>query len=330
MKSLRILLPLLLGVTSATSYGQQPASSANQSFVERVQGRLSQSVLKTADGIDKFFGANTQSAWDDNDSYVRLRLNLDQIQDHGTNFGAQLKIHLVLPGLEGRLRLVSNDDDGVDEQQTGQDSRDDSSLALRYVGIQGTQYAVSFDLGLRIKDSDLDPYVRANAYRGYGLGESWAGRTEGRVYYYDKTGGRVDVRQYFERRLSKNIFFRSRTRAEWLDEEGSNIFPEQRFTLFQRLDNKSVLAYEALASVIPASDSAFDPDELLVTPKDKYKQAMLRLRYRRNVKWPWFFVEVWPVVAWPEQRDYDTVLAARLRFEVLFGKVSKNAHLLED
>ena len=121
------------------------------------------------------------------------------------------------------------------------------------------------------------------------------------------------------------MFFRSRTRAQWFDEEGSDIFPEQRFTLYQKLSEKSVLAYEALAGVVPSSDSVFDPPELLVPASDKYNQAQLRLRYRRNVKWPWFFVEVWPIVAWPEERDYDTVLAARLRFEVVLGKVKKSA-----
>ena len=321
----RSLVALVLISFTSLVYGQNPE---DPSAIERLQGRLSDRVLKTADSLDKFFGDDSNTTWHDNETRVRLRLNVDQIQDHGTDVGGQIKIHLVLPGLEGRFRVVANDDDN-DDSQTVDDSRDDSSVALRFIGFEGAQYNVSFDLGLRIKDSDLDPYVRANAYRGYGLGDVWAGRSEGRVYYYDKTGGRVDLRQYFERRVSKNMFFRSRTRAQWFDEEGSDIFPEQRFTLYHRLDEKSVLAYEALAGVVPASDSAYDPDELLVPVGDKYKHAQLRLRYRRNVKWPWFFVEVWPIVAWPEERDYDTVLAARLRFEVVFGNVKKSAITLD-
>ncbi len=326
MQPYSLLALIFCCVGTTTAYAQQAEKAP--SAIERLHGGLSERVLKTADGLDKFFGDDSDTTWQENASRIRLRLNVDQIQDHGTDVGGQIKIHLVLPGSKGRFRLVANDDDNSD-QQGATDSRDDSSVALRFIGFEGAQYRVSFDLGLRIKDSDLDPYVRANAYRGYGLGGYWAGRTDGRVYYYDKTGGRVDVRQYFERRISDTMFFRSRTRAQWFEEEGSDVFPEQRFTLYQKLSSKSILAYEALAGVQPASNSVFDPDELLVTSDDKYNQAQLRLRYRRNVKWPWFFVEVWPIVAWPEERDYDTVFAARLRFEVVLGKVPTGAIQLD-
>ena len=310
-------------VFSLTSRAQQP--DAEPGTIDRIHAKLSERVLKAADRLDSFFGDDRYTTWEDNSSHVRLRLNVDQIQDHGTEVGGEFKLHLVLRALGGRLRLVANDDTDDENEQTDTDFRDESSLALRYVGFQRAHQRVSFDLGLRIKDSDLDPFVRLNAYRGYGLGEVWAGRTEARLYYYDRTGGRVDARQYFERKVSDNMFFRSRTRVQWFDEEGSDLFPEQRFTLYQRLNEKSVLAYEALARIQPASKSVFDADELLVEPMDKYNQAMIRLRYRRNVKWPWFFVEVWPIVAWPEERDYDTVLAARLRLEVILGKVTKRA-----
>ena len=31
------------------------------------------------------------------------------------------------------------------------------------------------------------------------------------------------------------------------------------------------------------------------------------------------FVEFWPVVGWVEERDWDTVLGARMRLEINFG-----------
>ena len=179
------VLALICCCIGTAAYAQQ--AEEEPSAIERLHGRLSERVLKTADTLDSFFGDDSNNTWQDNETRVRLRLNVDQIQDHGTDVGAQIKLNLILPALKGRLRLVANDDDNSDSQ-TGQDSRDDSSVALRYIGFEGAQYSVSFDLGLRIKDSDLDPYVRANTYRGYGLGKNWAGRTEGRVYYYDKTG----------------------------------------------------------------------------------------------------------------------------------------------
>jgi hypothetical protein len=45
----------------------------------------------------------------------------------------------------------------------------------------------------------------------------------------------------------------------------------------------------------------------------------LQLRYRRRFLRPWLFFEVWPVVAWAEERDWDMVLGARLRLEINLG-----------
>jgi hypothetical protein len=292
--------------------------------IDKVQASLSDTVLKSADSIDGFFATERYNSWENNRSNVRVRLNIDPVENAGTQYGGELKINLLLPGTAGRWRFVANDDDDGDESSGGgEDFTDETSLALRYMGVQTDKWQLSVDLGVRIKDSDLGFYPRLNVIRNYPLGEKWAGRTEGRFYYYTDTGGRVDLRQYFEHKFSKDWFFRSRTRAQWFDEEGSDIFPEQRFTLFQRLSYKSALAYEALARVQPAGDSVFDEEDLLVEPQDKYNQAQVRLRYRRNLWRPWFFVEVWPVVAWPEERDYETTFAGRLRLEVLFGHVTE-------
>ena len=299
--------------------------------IDKMQASLSETVLKTADGIDGFFATERFNSWENNNSNVRVRLNIDPVENAGTQVGAELKINLLLPGTAGRWRFVTGDDDDGDETSgSGEDFTDETSLALRYMGIQTEKWQLSVDLGVRIKDSDLGFYPRLNVIRNYPLGEKWAGRTEGRFYYYTDTGGRVDMRQYFERKISKDWFFRSRTRAQWFDEEGSDIFPEQRFTFFQRLSYHSALAYEALARVQPAGDSVFDEEDLLVEPQDKYNQAQLRLRYRRNFWRPWFFVEVWPIVAWPEERDYETTFAARLRLEVLFGHVTERQTRLSE
>jgi len=313
-------------VTGAAWAQTQPESKPKSEMgtVEKIQKSLSETVQKSANRLDNFFGDEQTAGWESNDSRVRLRLNTDFIQDHGTDVGGEVSFHIVLPGLGGRFRLVANDEDQNSDAQTGSDFRDDSSVALRYLGLQTKNYGLSYDLGLRIKDDDLSGFGRINSYLAYGLGEHWAGRSQLRLYYYTDTHGRADARQYFERSLSPDTFFRARTRVDWRAEEGDALLIEQRFTLFHKLDSKSAIAYEALGGIQPASNTVFDPDEVVVTPKDQYKQAQLRLRYRRNVKWPWFFVEFWPIVAWPEERDYDTVFAARLRFEVVLGKVPEN------
>ncbi|MEM8769695.1 MAG: hypothetical protein AAGE43_19855, partial [Pseudomonadota bacterium] len=70
---------------------------------------------------------------------------------------------------------------------------------------------------------------------------------------------------------------------------------------------------------VSIEDSPFDEDDILVPTKDNFHQFQLQMRYRQRLFRPWFYVEVWPIVAWPEERDYDTTLAARIRLEVNFG-----------
>lgn len=171
--------------------------------VEKVHTGLSKYVQQTAYSVDRFFATDTFTTWEDNKTNIRLRANLDFIEHIGWDFDPEFKLHIVLPGLKGRLRLVSNDDDeeGPDDRLAS-DFTDETSVALRYIGVQGPKWGASFDLGVRIKDDNLSVYPRVNVRRRYGLGTRWAGGTEARLFYYGDTGGRVDARQFFERRLS--------------------------------------------------------------------------------------------------------------------------------
>jgi hypothetical protein len=78
---------------------------------------------------------------------------------------------------------------------------------------------------------------------------------------------------------------------QYWEEQGSNIFPQQKFTLFQRLSRKSVLAYELVGEVIPDDDSPFDEGEIQ-SADDKYTRYFAQLRYRTNIWRPWLFVEL--------------------------------------
>ncbi|HEC13969.1 MAG TPA: hypothetical protein ENI80_12125 [Acidiferrobacteraceae bacterium] len=321
---------LLLGSVSP-AYAEPPQSNTVDKAVTKVedlQSKASELVLKAASRLDSFFFSDRYQAWEDNKTNIRLRLNADSIGNNGTHASVEARFRIVLPGADGRFSLVGNDEDDDGLDSTSNDFTDESSVAIRYIGVQRENWGTTYDLGLRVRDSKVSTFLRGNVRRVYALGEHWAGRSENRFYWYTDTGFRNDARQYFERRLSKDLFFRSRSRLQWFEEE-DGIFPEQRFTLYQRLDGKSALAYEALAEIIPASRTPFKQSNI-INSSNRYNHAQLRLRYRRNVKWPWFFVEVWPTVALVEERDYELTKAIRLRFEVVFGNVPKNALKLDE
>lgn len=132
----------------------------------------------------------------------------------------------------------------------------------------------SNQMELPSRDSELAVLGRLNLFTNYKLGQSWAGRSGGRFYVYNDTGGRVDLRQYFERKLSDNFLFRARTRLQWF-EEHIGVFPEQRFSIYQKSDRKSAIVYEAFVEKIPGEDTPFDREDI-TNPKRNYTHLDMR------------------------------------------------------
>jgi hypothetical protein len=317
------------GTASRAAESASPEETGTAAKADKVQGDLSSIVQKTANAIDGFFGSDRHTNWEENRTSLRLRVNFDFIEGQSMDLNAQVKLNLVLPALDDRVRLVLNPDDDDDGGNRGEDSRDESELALRFMGRQFGRLQSSYDFGLRIKDSNLSAFVRWNTQLGYDLGQSWHNRFTNQLYWYTDTHFRDDFRVYFERKLSEKFFFRSRTRVEYFQEYGAELFPEQRFTLFQTINPKHALAYEAIAGVTPFDETWFKEDNISVLD-EKYTQYQLRLRYRTNMLFPWLFMELWPIVAWPEERDYETTYAVRCRVEFHFGYLQKYKMQLDE
>ena len=307
----------------------QTESTNEQSKVEKSQEELTNLVLKSANAIDGFFG-NERGVWQQNKTRVTLRGNVDWVDDAGWEFNPEAKIYLALPGLNNRLRLILNDDD--DDDTAGASSDDDeSNLALRFVGKLQDRYGLAFDLGVSTRgDPTLQGFGRLNLYRQWNLGNSgWEARLANRLYWYTDSHWRNDFRWYFERRISDRFFFRSRTRFDYQEDKASEVYPEQRFTLFQQINDRTALAYEAIGRQIFNEDSPFYPDDFLQPCSPKCNQFFVRLRWRQNVKFPWFFYEVWPGVGFAEARDYEATPFIRFRLEVVLGEPPKSTRLEE-
>lgn len=325
-------LTLLVGSAQAqqTSSGQIGTGTskgtlepAEDSTADQLHGSTTGLIRGAIGKIDSFFVDDYYTTFGDNSTRIRLRLDTSYIEDHGWEVKGKLKLKLVLPGLGERIRFVMNDDEPSDDDVAAKEDGDDNDLAFRWVFMQKDNSALSFDLGLRIKSGDLDPFLRFNSAIQYDIIGQWYGRTSNRLYYYSDTYWRNDFRQSFNRPITDNLLFRARTRLQYFDENDYNPFIEQKFSLFQTLDLKSAIAYETLWKKQAEEDSVFDEDEIKGKPQDSYQNVQLRLRYRRNVWRDWLYVELWPIIGWAEERDWDTVLAGVFRLEVTFGGKGK-------
>ena len=306
-----------LGDSEAPASSMQPPGNVGDS--DRPVEDSQEITENAGNSIDRFFASELHTTFAEQGNRLRLRLNVDHIEHHGWETSEEVKINLALTDLGKRVRFVANDDDETEDPAT-EYSDEGNDVALRWLGRQSQKRSLSLDAGLRIKSGSLDPFIRLNTSIRYPITERWLGQSTNRIYYYSKTGWRNDFRQYFNRPLSDELLFRSRTRIQYFEEKASNPYLEQKFSLFQSFKERAAVAYEVLWRRESREDSVFNRDEITVSPRNDYEKVVLRLRYRRNFWRPWMFVELWPSIGWAEERDWDRVLGARVRFEVNFGR----------
>jgi len=293
--------------------------------IDRLHGQSEQLVQSLVGRVDAFFVNDEFATFTDNESRVRLRLDADHWENAGWDVAPRVRLQLVMPGLQRRLRLVVNDGDVEESGQPVDDDSKDNDIAFRWVNDDDDRIKLSYDLGLRISGSGVDPFVRFNAGISYPVAEQWQGQTTNRLFHYVKRGWRNDFAQTFDRPLADDLLLRSRSRIQYFQNRRHNPTLEQKFSLFHTLDEQSVLAFEALWRQRSEEDSVYGDEALLVEPRNHYDQFAIQARYRRNIGRPWFFVELWPILYWPEERDYEASLAARIRVEVNLGDNGKLA-----
>lgn|GEM_PF-6669362 len=310
-------------VTWLASAAPQEAAKSGSSRIDRIHSRSEDMVQGLIGRVDSFFVTDDYATFADNESRVRLRLDADHYQNAGWDVSPRIKMQLVMPGLQNRLRFVVNDGDTEESGQPANDDSKDNDIALRWVTNMGDNIALSYDLGIRIKGGGVDEFARVNAGITYPVAGEWQGQTTNRLYYYANAGWRNDLAQRFDRSYGDDFVLRSRSRIQYFQNHSYNPTLEQKFSLFQTLDSRSVLAYEALWRRQSEEESVYGDSDLLIDPQDRYDQFAIQLRYRRSIGRPWFFVEFWPIVYWPEERDWQTSLAARIRVEVNLGSMGK-------
>jgi len=293
------------------------------SRIDRIHRQSEEMVQRLVGRVDSFFVTDDYATFNDNDSRVRLRLDADHYENAGWDISPRIKLQLVMPGLQNRLRLVVNDGDVEESGQPANDDSKDNDVAFRWVTNMGDNIALSYDLGIRIQGGGVDEFARVNAGITYPVAGEWQGQTTNRLYYYASAGWRNDFAQRFDRSYGDDLLFRSRSRIQYFQNHSYNPTLEQKFSLFQTLGAQSVLAYEVLWRRQSEEESVYGDSDLLIDPQDHYDQFAVQLRYRRSIGRPWFFVEFWPIVYWPEERDWQTSLAARIRVEVNLGSTGK-------
>jgi len=286
------------------------------SLVESAQRATHNGFNRFVIQVDDFFGG-AEFSDEENRSWARVRIGVVKPAGESLDPKARLKVRIVLPQSQQRLRLLFSTEDtdingserrGAIENQTDQDA----ALALRFVRSLSDKLRLKFDIGARSRDSLIQIFGRISASNSRQFDSGWEYRISNNFFLFSSSGFenrfRVDIRKSIN--PASNVFFRSSTSIESRNGlRGASV--DQVFGVYADLSSRAAIAYEGLFSFVTSRDDEFDT---------RYLGAEFRIRYRRNVWRPWFYYEVWPTASVLASTDRELKFGGLLRAEVLFGQ----------
>jgi len=282
-------------------------------LVDRAHAGISNRLEATVKYADHFFA--TDNVFEEtNKSYARLPLDTIYDQDNGLEFKVRVRARIILPNTNKKLKLLFSDTGTIDDPEANPSNSSTVRSAVR-----DNDYAVSLEtefektgkwkirpaLGVKSRIPP-DPFVRIRAIRYLPLSKKWLSRLSATSAYLAIDGFAHDANVQLSRAIQRNFLFRSSSRWKFTEEKD---YSEaiQIFSLFQHLNEKVNLAYEA---------GIFSDNE------DNWEVAEYRLwhRYRKLVYKKWLFLELIPELRFKQENDYDPSYRITFRIEPVFGK----------
>jgi len=279
---------------------------------QKVQSQFIRDVRSAAAWIDGFL-SDERSTEEENRSWIALGMDSSIESGRGVDAGSFVRIHVVLPRTNERLRLVflDEDDDPAPLDASGELTpvgagapASGSDLTMQYVLEQSRRAHLRFEGGIRFDGFEPDPYAGIRWRCAWSL-EPWLLRATERVRDYADTGLESRTAFDLERLLSPDLFFRTTTHGEWLEEEAFEY--GQRFLLYQMLGENQLWILDLDASAV--TEPAHVLDEVLA-----------RFRFSQRFFDGRLLLELAPQIAWREEDDYTATPGLFVRIELAFGR----------
>ena len=320
-----LLAGLLLynGAVQAQSQTKSQAETVEEGVLDEIHTLLSERFIRLANDLDGLFGGPEDSAYA-NESWLRLRLELRKFDSESPQLRGNVKLKLVLPNTEERLRLLlsTEDDDILDPGEirdgigTTASDANNVSFALRFLQSARDKASIKFDVGARFRDSELQAFGRINASHAF-IQDVQNGRDLSLInnfWLFSASGYENRLKLNFTQEIKgqPDRLLQSRSEIIWKNNEPGARFVQLAGAYSEFSDN-IFAGLETIANVATATV----PDE------NHLRSIELRIRYRQNIWRDWFFFEVWPRVRWESQNDYESRFGLLLRAEVFLDPSSE-------
>jgi hypothetical protein len=285
------------------------------SWYDETQVYVNTQFCEPALWFDNFFASDRVFREGAAGTYIRWRNEFIYDEEEAFKFNSDIAFSIEVPGMQNRLRLTfeNDEDETLRDVTPGRNQNSTNSLGLQLDVAQNTRskfnISVSFSPRIRLRYRYTYP-----VYQSVTLRLTQEVQREKAV---NSSRTLIDVEKLFENQL----LLRSSTEAK-LSEVFDGVNWLQAFILFQRLDRKSSLSYEASANGI-------------TKPSTHTLSYRLGVRFRKNFHRRWLFYEVAPEMTWPISLDARTQEVARgrrskwaifFRLEVHFGNAYKKRY----
>jgi hypothetical protein len=298
----------------------RPGTTHDDRGLDRMRSDVQRRICSTARWFDGLFGDPREHAEAYGDTYGRIgtALNWDELDD--TELQGSFRARLALPALDERFDAeIGRDDtenyidDSYDDAAFLPGSFSDDRYAQWHAGLNflaNSRPRSGFDIGVGLSlGSPVNPYVRARL-RGFLTPRNALLVTLRATGFWEREQGvGTTLGADLDWSVSDALLLRFAQTAT-LSEATAGVRWRSRVSLYQALDTRSALRYEAS---IQGETDAVQPD---------YRG--LRVTYRRSVLREWLFAELSTRVFWADALDparrCHACVGVSVGFEVLFGE----------
>jgi hypothetical protein len=279
---------------------------------------LSGRLVGFVSSIDSFFG-DDRHYQETNDSVFQI--DTTRIMGYGGEhkFVVSGRANVHLPIAEQKLHLLveTNPDTNTatDSRQTPpqpvtQPATPQSiAAAIRFVKEEAERWHFSADAGLKFQGLSTKPFARSRASLSVPVGE-WRAKLAETAFWFNTIGAGETTQLDFERTISEPVLLRATSSATWLNDK-QNFDLRQDLTLFQKLDERTALLYQA--SVVGVS-----------RPQAQVMDYVLLMSYRYRLHKDWMYFDISPQLHFPRERNFQSSPMLSMRLEILFNETNRN------
>jgi hypothetical protein len=248
-------------------------------------------------------------------TYVRWRNDFTYDEEESFEYKMRFNLSVELPGFQDRMRLTFEGDEDEDLRDIAPGNGDGTTNSL------GLQLDLKETARSKFNvNVSLSPKIRFRYRYTYPIYKNVIMRLTQEVQRKEQINSARSLIDY-EHTFKENFLFRSSTEGK-VSEEFDGVDWLQAFVLYQRVNKKTSLSYEASVNGI-------------TEPWTLATNYRVGVRFRRNIHREWLFFEIAPEYTWPVTLDQPRLMIEKdrrskwmifFRLEFHFGNAYKKRY----